>query len=76
MPLYEYECVNCHHAWEELSSITQLNSPPCPICKSNSKKKFSPYGVVYNCKGFYSTDSSSNVKTETKDGKESKKTED
>lgn len=36
MPTYTFECKNCHHDWEELLRIKDINGPkskPCPACE-------------------------------------------
>jgi len=39
MPLYVYDCQNCGHRFEEIISIEDRNAePPCPLCKSVSKR--------------------------------------
>ena len=39
MPLYVYDCQSCGHRFEEIISIDERASePPCPLCKSVSKR--------------------------------------
>jgi putative FmdB family regulatory protein len=36
MPLYEYQCTKCNHAFNEILKIDDRNEPtinPCPNCK-------------------------------------------
>jgi putative FmdB family regulatory protein len=45
MPLYEYKCKDCGNEYEELVSVNEKETPPCPSCKSvNSEKKVSLIG--------------------------------
>lgn len=35
MPLYDYDCTNCNHSWEEVNSMANATEPlsqPCPKC--------------------------------------------
>ncbi|NLV74733.1 MAG: zinc ribbon domain-containing protein [Chloroflexi bacterium] len=43
MPIYEYTCQSCGHAFEKLVSASARNQPmPCPACGStNTSKVFS-----------------------------------
>lgn len=34
MPMYEYRCRDCGHAFEELRKLDDAASPPCPKCTS------------------------------------------
>jgi len=60
MPIYEYECKKCDTVTERLEKMhfNDSNCPVCPCCGGKTKRKFSKIGaVIYNSKGFYSTDS-------------------
>ncbi len=42
MPIYEYYCEKCEHAFEEVMSISSRNEPtenPCPECKEENTIK-------------------------------------
>ena len=46
MPIYEYHCESCEHAFDLLLNVNKRNEPlnePCPECKCNGqiKKGFS-----------------------------------
>lgn len=37
MPLYEYECAECGHVWEDMQSMADREKPlsePCPACQA------------------------------------------
>ncbi|MBI3909545.1 MAG: zinc ribbon domain-containing protein [Armatimonadetes bacterium] len=34
MPIYEYRCTACHHAFEKLVPMSGASQPPCPNCGS------------------------------------------
>ena len=47
MPLYEYECPACRHAWETLQNRWDSPAPPCPACgATQSGRKLSTFAVV------------------------------
>lgn len=35
MPLYEYECTDCGHRFEELVNASACDCPPCPKCHAS-----------------------------------------
>ncbi len=39
MPLFEFECNDCGHEFEELKSFTDTKLPTCPNCKQVNTKK-------------------------------------
>ena len=44
MPIFEYNCMDCHEHFEELVSLTKSDKVKCPKCgKSNTKKMFSTF---------------------------------
>ena len=44
MPLYEYECLACHHRFEVL--VRHSTTPECPACHStNLERMLSLFGV-------------------------------
>lgn len=82
MPIYSYKCNNCGKIFEKFEKIGGLNKVFCTDCNSEALRIFSPVGIVFKGKGFYSTDygskssntaSDNNLNKET--GKEAKKEE-
>lgn len=53
MPIYEYECTDCSHAFEELIlSMSKEVQVECPSCKSKIvRKKISLFGTTANDAG-------------------------
>lgn len=50
MPIYDYVCNDCNHAFEQLNSISNMNSGVCTKCEStNTSKQLSAPSV--NCEG-------------------------
>lgn len=39
MPLYEYKCNACSHAFEKLKNFKDEESTPCPKCQSELTKR-------------------------------------
>jgi len=47
MPLYEYRCPACRHAWDALQDRWDSPAPVCPACgKSQAQRQFSTFAVV------------------------------
>lgn len=65
MPVYEYMCKDCKTTFSISASFSSMLGckVTCPCCKGeNINKIFSPPTVIYEGKGFYTTD---NNKKET-----------
>jgi putative FmdB family regulatory protein len=56
MPLYDYQCSTCRHAFEMRQSIDADPRATCPSCRSVSRRKFTAVPVIYKSAGFYTTD--------------------
>jgi putative FmdB family regulatory protein len=39
MPIYEYQCSDCGHVFEEIVSVVSQKNLPCPSCKSKKTNK-------------------------------------
>jgi putative FmdB family regulatory protein len=69
MPIYEYECTQCH---ERSEIIQRLSDPPythCPKCGGEVKKLISAPAIQFKGTGWYKTDyasASSSKAPETK----------
>ncbi|MCE9626365.1 MAG: zinc ribbon domain-containing protein [Candidatus Eisenbacteria bacterium] len=47
MPLYEYGCPGCRHAWESLQDRWDSPAPACPQCgATRSERRLSTFAVV------------------------------
>lgn len=57
MPIYEYQCQNCGHLFEELQSMREEPLLKCPECGKNGLKKLiGSGGIIFKGSGFYQTD--------------------
>jgi putative FmdB family regulatory protein len=76
MPIYSYKCNNCGKIFDKFEKIGNVNKVFCTDCDSEALRIFSPVGIVFKGKGFYSTDygsKSSKVATENYPNKETDK---
>jgi putative FmdB family regulatory protein len=57
MPIYEYECSNCHHSFDVLQKISDDPVGLCPSCsKSTAVRLVSAAGFQLKGTGWYVTD--------------------
>ncbi len=56
MPAYDYRCTACDQVFEVNRSIGDDSTVTCPSCNGETRKVFSPVGVVFKGSGFYNTD--------------------
>lgn len=56
MPIYSYRCDKCGETFDKLVSAGGNGSVPCVLCQSETRRVFSPVGIIFKGSGFYSTD--------------------
>ena len=56
MPIYEYECVKCHHTTEALQKFSDPPLSKCPHCNGRLKKLMSLNSFHLKGSGWYVTD--------------------
>lgn len=57
MPIYEYQCTNCHHAFDLIQKINEPPETTCPNCSTNNLVKLvSAAGFQLKGTGWYATD--------------------
>jgi putative FmdB family regulatory protein len=57
MPLYEYECDQCHHRFERIQKFSDPPVETCPKCEQGRVKKLlSSPAIQFKGSGFYITD--------------------
>lgn len=58
MPIYEYQCKNCGHVFDELQSIKEKPLVTCPSCGKDALARLigTGSGIIFKGSGFYQTD--------------------
>jgi putative FmdB family regulatory protein len=58
MPIYEYRCEACNHAFERLQSFRDESVSICPVCgEARCRRLISAPGIVFKGSGWYIKDS-------------------
>ena len=60
MPIYEYECGNCHNRFELKQGFDAKPSAECPQCQEKSRRVIYAPPLLFKGSGFYITDSRRN----------------
>jgi putative FmdB family regulatory protein len=55
VPLYEFECENCHHRFEKIQSVAAPD-PPCAKCGGKVERLLHAPAVQFKGSGWYATD--------------------
>jgi len=63
MPIYSYKCRSCGEVFDKLVKAGGNGKVKCVECKSDTKRVFSPVGIIFKGSGFYSTDYKSGSKS-------------
>jgi len=56
MPLYEYECKQCHHRFERIQKFSDRHVKKCPQCGGPVEQTISAPAVQFKGSGWYVTD--------------------
>ncbi|ACI20966.1 MULTISPECIES: FmdB family zinc ribbon protein [Thermodesulfovibrio] len=56
MPIYEYECMQCHKIHEVIQRFTEEPLKNCPVCGGEVKKLISQSSFILKGSGWYVTD--------------------
>ena len=56
MPAYDYRCTACDEVFEVTRPISDDDPVPCRACGSETRRIFSPVGVLFKGSGFHNTD--------------------
>lgn len=67
MPIYEYECGDCHIHFERKQSFDEEPVAVCPECQGKARRVLHSTPIIFKGSGFYITD---NRKKEPGTGKE------
>lgn len=56
MPVYEYECGNCHFRFDRRQHFDEEPVSICPNCQGKARRVIHAVPVHFKGRGFYSTD--------------------
>jgi putative FmdB family regulatory protein len=56
LPLYEYECSNCHHRFEKIESFSASEKKECPKCGKVANRLLAAPAIQFKGSGWYVTD--------------------
>lgn len=57
VPIYDYRCDACGHAFSAVRSYTDTDVDACPQCGARPRKLLSSPAIVFKGSGWYKTDS-------------------
>ena len=57
MPIYEYECGDCHFLFEKKQRFDEEPVSICPNCQGKSRRVIHSVPIIFKGSGFYITDS-------------------
>lgn len=73
MPIYEYQCTNCHHQFDLMQKVNEEPAKKCPQCSEFSLVKLvSAAGFQLKGTGWYATDFKNKTSSVTKESSDSK----
>ena len=56
MPIYEYECDECHHCFEKKQRFDEEPVASCPECEGKARRVIHSVPIIFKGSGFYVTD--------------------
>ena len=56
MPIYEYECGDCHFHFERKQGFDEEPVAVCPECQGKARRVIHSIPVIFKGSGFYVTD--------------------
>ena len=56
MPIYEYECDECHHCFERKQRFDEEPIASCPGCEGKARRVIHSVPIIFKGSGFYVTD--------------------
>ena len=56
MPVYEYQCTECDHSFEQRQGFDAEPVCSCPKCQNQARRRFVPAPIIFKGSGFYVTD--------------------
>ena len=73
MPIYEYECGNCHCCFERKQRFDDEPVAACPQCQGKARRVFHSVPIIFKGSGFYVTDNRKSSGMKEKEIKETGK---
>ena len=64
MPIYEYECCECEHLFEQKQGFDEKPVQECPQCGGKAKRIIRSVPIIFKGSGFYVTDNPKSGETE------------
>lgn len=65
VPIYDYRCDHCGHAFSAVQSFTDPVIDTCPNCAKRPRKLLVSPAIVFKGSGWYKTDSRTTPKSES-----------
>ena len=65
MPIYDYRCDHCGHAFSAVQSFKDAPLEKCPNCGKRPRRLLTPPAIVFKGSGWYKTDSRATPKSES-----------
>jgi putative FmdB family regulatory protein len=56
VPLYEYQCTNCHRRTEKIENVSGPHLKKCPHCKGKVERLLTAPAIQFKGSGWYVTD--------------------
>ena len=56
MPIYEYECNDCHFRFERKQRFDEEPIAMCPTCQGKARRVIHSVPIIFKGSGFYTTD--------------------
>src|SRR2546422_11349008 len=75
VPIYDYRCDHCGHAFSAVQSYKDQPLEKCPKCGKKPRRLIGPPAIVFKGSGWYKTDSRPAEKTEKSETKSDAKGE-
>ena len=57
VPIYDYRCEHCGHAFSAVQSFADAPLDTCPSCGKQPRRLIMPPAIVFKGSGWYKTDS-------------------
>jgi len=75
VPIYDYRCDHCGHAFSAVQSYKDQPLEKCPKCGKKPRRLIGPPAIVFKGSGWYKTDSRPAEKSEKSETKSEAKTQ-